>query len=103
MCFYQRLYEWVGLLEHHPKLFAAAERLEERHGSPGPGRTSLKVFTLQEEGPIGHIRSRAAEIFDTRRAQLLKTMRDARQAEYLGLADPADGLHLTSCGIYCGK
>ncbi len=34
LCFYQRLYEWVGLLEHHPSLFDRAELIETNYGSP---------------------------------------------------------------------
>lgn len=34
MCFYQRRYEWVGLLEHHPALFDEAQRIEHDYGSP---------------------------------------------------------------------
>lgn len=103
MCFYQRLYEWVGLLEHHPDLFAEAERLEEKYGGPSPGRRSLGQFTLRYDGPLKFVRQRAAEIFRDRLDEVIKTLTRMRHAQIRGDDGPADALNLTSCGLYCGK
>jgi hypothetical protein len=94
MCFYQRLYEWVGLLEHHPDLYAAAERLERTHGN-GPRRA--EPYTLRPDGPLSALRSRADEVFSARVQQV-------RRAVVAMRTDPdQDMLAQVSCGVYCGK
>ncbi|MGL6095353.1 MAG: phosphoadenosine phosphosulfate reductase family protein [Fimbriiglobus sp.] len=93
-CFYQRLYEWVGLLEFHPDLFERAEKLETDYGS-GDRRT--KIFTLRYDGPLKMVRNRAATIFKSRVdavRQLVIAGRHSPQEDYMGQ---------TSCGVYCGK
>lgn len=99
MCFYQRLYEWAGLLEHHPGLFARAEEVERRHGSrEGSGRLQMaKDFTLRQDGPLSDVRARVKPIFEDRVTKVHRAVVEMRH-------DPdADAMSQTSCGVYCGK
>jgi len=100
MCFYQRLYEWIGLLEHHPDLFDRAEKLEFDWGSTeSVNRLTLsKNFYWIQDTPLSHVRNRAEGIFSKRVQKLQKDLVDMRHNE--GLVDP---MNRTSCGIYCGK
>ncbi len=102
MCFYQRLYEWVGLLEHHPELFEKAERLEYDWGSvAGPNRSALQNnFYWRQGEPLLDVRARADSIFNKRVKAVWGAVTKGRQnAE----DEDLDLLQLTSCGIYCGK
>ncbi len=65
MCFYQRRYEWVGLLEHHPDLFEAAERLEVEVGESSNTRTHAYYF-IGDGFPLSRIRAEADRIFESR-------------------------------------
>lgn len=97
MCFYQRLYEWVGLLEHHPGLFEKAEQLEMDYGS-SPERD--RPFYWRQEGPLSLLRDRAGSIF----RKHVQKIRDAiLKMRHSIDHDEIDMLSLTSCGIYCGK
>lgn len=98
MCFYQRLYEWVGLLEHHPELFVQAERLEEDFGGANADRT--KAFCWRADGPLSRVRERSEEIFLKRAWAVHKA---AVQKRHRAPDDELDGLGLVSCGAYCGK
>lgn len=100
MCFYQRRYEWVGLLEHHPELFARAEAIEHDYGT-GDRRPCNDEFSWIQGLPLPELRRRADEIF----AHRVKRVR-------AGLADLAQGrlfeeehepIAAVSCGLYCGK
>lgn len=100
MCFYQRMYEWVGLLEHHPDLFESAERLEKKYGQAGRIATRLvmvKDFTLRADGPLANIRLLADQIFWKRVAKVHKLVVEMRHEPDGNL------LGTVSCGAYCGK
>lgn len=44
-CFFQRREEWIGLLEHHPDLFAKALQMEKQHGN---GYTWIEGESLEQ-------------------------------------------------------
>lgn len=107
MCFYQRLYEWVGLLEHHPKLFDRAEEIERVYGGK---RSEFRVerhedlqmtndFFFHPGKPLGHIREERHRIFDARVRDVLSQVIDGRKKPRTEL----DLLSATSCGAMCGK
>lgn len=95
-CFFQRLYEWVGLLEHHPRLFDRAEAIENKIIA---GNTEAeKQFTWVAGYPLSRIRAEADRIKRKRVAQVLRVLR-TRHVK----GDATDLLAVTSCGLFCGK
>lgn len=106
-CFYQRLYEWVGLLEHYPDLYAKSEELErtfgrrdsvfrlERHGAT----SAQKDFNFNPTYNLQHIRHEAGRIFDQRVKEVYEEVVGIRTKPKFEL----DLLSSTSCGAYCGK
>jgi hypothetical protein len=101
-CFFQRRYEWIGLLEHHPDLFDAAERMEETVGN-GENMRRDEHFSWIDGFPLRQLRVRAAEIFEKRVKAVCKLVRDKQQGDWY--ADSIDEMELaqTSCGLLCGK
>ena len=96
-CFYQRLYEWVGLLEHHPELFAAAEKMESTYGASFASRPD---FYIRGSGlPLSDIRIRAKSIFNARAKDVYLAVIEQRRNP----DDDVPQLNQTSCGIHCGK
>ena len=93
-CFFQRLYEWVGLLEHHPKLFDRAQEIEESVGND----EQEKPFTWNQGHSLSKIRKNADRILVKRAVQILRFIENRRTDQYL-----PDMLALTSCGLFCGK
>lgn len=100
MCFYQRLYEWVGLLEHHPNLFDAAEELETTYGKGGTELRPGADFHLLPDYPLRVVRMRKDEIY---KAHINKVKRAVIERRNSLMNDEVDLLQLTSCGNYCGK
>lgn len=108
-CHYQRLYEWVGLLEHHPDLFAHAEVIERECGAavsetrlahdPTNLRVGKKDFHFHMDWPLPVIRKSAERIFNDRVTAVYRDVLDAREKPRKEL----DLLTTTSCGAYCGK
>lgn len=107
-CFYQRLYEWVGLLEHYPDLFARAEELEFTFGSKDSvfrmekwagTMTAAKDFHFNPNYPLSHIRAEAPRLFESRVKDVYDEVVANRQKPLREL----DLLSSTSCGAYCGK
>ncbi|MBC7853479.1 MAG: hypothetical protein IAF94_08590, partial [Pirellulaceae bacterium] len=98
LCFYQRRYEWVGLLEHHPELFDRAEEIETHYGSPPP---RAELFFWIKGTPLREIRRRAPAIFSKRVTQVCKAIQ-ARLQGTLWTED-FDPMTVTSCGLLCGK
>lgn len=104
-CFYQALFEWVGLLEHHPTLFDKSEQMEYMYGDKSSEfhtaqsqRVNLTVFTLNPTMSLKEIRRRKDHIFAKRVEATRKAVVEAR-----GTAGPLDLLSFRSCGAYCGK
>jgi phosphoadenosine phosphosulfate reductase family protein len=101
-CFYQRRYEWIGLLEHYPALFDRAEKIEAEVGESD--NREHPYFWISEELPLSRMRERAEDIFQTRVDALCKLLRKRLQKELFDetLIDALD-MAGTSCGLYCGK
>jgi 3'-phosphoadenosine 5'-phosphosulfate sulfotransferase (PAPS reductase)/FAD synthetase len=92
-CFFQRQYEWVGLLEHHPDLFAKAEEMEREIG--GKGYTWIKGKSLADiRRDANHIRRKRARDVTN---QIL------RGAQSTFLEAEEISLEVVSCGLFCGK
>jgi hypothetical protein len=109
-CHYQRLYEWVGLLEHHPDLFDRAEEIERVYGGlksdyrmwqvpMGEAIRNVKDFTFNPGYSLSGIRKEADRIFKARVNQVYQEVVQNRQKPLIQL----DLLSNTSCGALCGK
>lgn len=95
-CFFQRMYEWAGLLEHHPDLFDEAERIERETGA---GRVKDE-FTWVQGFPLRLVRKHAEVIFKKRVQAVIKEIGDySRNRHRLSL----DVLDAAGCGLFCGK
>lgn len=100
-CFFQRRYEWVGLLWHHPDLFEEAEEIER---TPGPiNRRTDPLCWIAKDYPLSRIRENAEAIFRKRVEVVCRLIDGARQADLF--ADSIDEMDIagTSCGLLCGK
>lgn len=94
-CFFQAMYEWVGLLEHHPELFDKAERIEQ---SVVAGETERdENWHWRPDGSLDNIRRKKDRIFLKRVAFVLKAMRSRKLTLY------ESELAASSCGLFCGK
>lgn len=105
MCFYQALYEWAGLLEHHPDLFDKAEEIERIYGDKNSEfqlalsqRPKLTTFTLNPTMSLTEIRAKKDVIFRKRIEATRKAVVEARNT-----TGALDLLSFRSCGAYCGK
>lgn len=99
-CFYQRQYEWAGLLEHHPDLFDHAEAIETRYGT-GDRRPCHTEFSWMPGKPLAWVRKNAARLFADRVKQVCKIINSRLQGSLW--QDDFDPMTVTSCGLYCGK
>lgn len=102
MCFYQRRYEWVGLLEHYPKMFDRAQQIERKYGYAIENSTLEKDFYWIKDLSLATLRMNAEAIFQRRVNKVLSIIGKMHQGSLLPIID-YDPLELTSCGIYCGK
>lgn len=107
LCFYQRLYEWVGLLEHHPGLFQKAEVMEQTYGSTRSDTrlerhtgdpSAYEDYYFNANWPLRKIREYAEDIYRKRVSDVSKLIVEARHVD----DEDTIGM-LTSCGAYCGK
>lgn len=100
-CFFQRRYEWVGLLEHHPELFEEAESIERQPGEVN--NREKPICWIAEDYPLSRIRENAEVIFRKRVEVVCRLIDGARQADMF--ADSIDEMDIsgTSCGLLCGK
>jgi len=93
-CFNQRLYEWIGLLEHYPELFWRAEALEHL-GSEfcwnGKGKSLNDIAARKDEIKANLVKS----IIKTIEKSKFETSEDDKAF--------IDILAVTSCGLVCGK
>lgn len=98
-CFFQRLYEWIGLYEHHPELYWQSAEIEEEVGAEG--------FTWIKGKPLRELWKRADEILIKRAKQIVKILLSRMNICLPGFEDEEDDgldlLAITSCGLYCGK
>ncbi len=98
-CFFQRRYEWVGLLEHHPDLYGNAEAIELR----AAGDRREEAYTWIDGLPLPMLRERAAAIFEKRVLAVVKLIRAQEQPDLFASALDDMGIAQTSCGLLCGK
>lgn len=98
VCFFKRLYEWIGLLEFHPSVFDYACQLEKRYCH----RTEFGW--LRPGKRLTGLVPRADEIKEKRAKAIVKFLR-TKQQRWLFEDDDGvpDLLAVTSCGLYCGK
>lgn len=99
-CFFQRRYEWAGLLEHHPALFAKAEEIE---ASVAGDRRESAFRWIAEDYPLSRIRENAETIFQKRVEAVCKLIRAAQQTELFASGLDEMDIAGTSCGLLCGK
>lgn len=91
-CFNQQVWEWVGLLEHHPDLFEKAEIIENQVGAEG--------YTWRQDWSLKRIRSEAESIKARRAKRVInRIITTAFKIE----DGEEDQLGLVSCGLFCGK
>jgi hypothetical protein len=96
LCFYKRLYEWIGLWEFHPAVFEDGCLLEEKL-SHDPDFSWLSGCRLRDIPA-------KAEAAKTKRAnQIVRFLRTRQQMALFDDGDMSDDLNVTSCGLFCGK
>ena len=94
-CFYQRRYEWAGLLEHHPELFADAKLIE----SIGSGdEREEDFFWIGKDFPLTKIE----ENFEKYRNQKVREVVNMIYSKQIKTLDEIE-MAGTSCGLLCGK
>lgn len=97
-CFNQRLYEWIGLLEHYPDRFWSAEKMEHL-GSNG-------IYHWNRQLSLQEIYNKRASIKRKRVRKIVKLIRLLSQGVIIFDDNEegfADMLSNTSCGLFCGK
>lgn len=105
MCFYQRLYEFVGLLEHYPDLFWQDVVLEEEIGMADKRE---KAFTLKQNWSLRKIAEHAETIKRKRCIAICKAVLKRAKIELPLMDDETeddelDMLSVVPCGLFCGK
>jgi hypothetical protein len=93
-CFFQRRYEWIGLAEHHPRLFERACELEEEIGAKG--YTWIQGIRLKE-----YVKKRDTVM--EKRAKAITKFILENEPILVEADEPVDLLQITSCGLFCGK
>lgn len=97
-CFNQRLYELVGLLDHHPDLFDKAESFEYKGGD--------NPYYWKQNYPMAKIRDNADKIRKKRVYEICKAISPAMQGKLFDEPNDEifiDVLDVKSCGLFCGK
>lgn len=99
-CFYQRLYEFVGLLEYHPDLFWHTSEIEQEIGGAG--------FYFKQNWPLTRIAEKAESIKKKRCIAICKMVAKIAQIEISFDDEPMedeelDMLSVVPCGLFCGK
>lgn len=98
-CFYARLYERIGLYEHHPTNYEDSCQLEESLAHGDEFTWIGKGYRLRE------LPARAAEIKEKRARAIVKYLRTTQVRSLFDddeITRP-DDLVFTSCGLLCGK
>lgn len=98
LCFFKRLYEWIGLHEFHPSIFTYACQVEakyahrQEHGWLRPGQRLPGLLPR-------------AEAIKAARAKAITKFLRTKQRRWLFEDDDGipDLLAVTSCGLFCGK
>lgn len=95
-CPYQRQYEWIGLLEHHPELFSQACELERK-------LCHKEEFTWVRGYRLTALAERKDEIRERRAKQVAAYLQSRQQLALFDGDQINDELQVTSCGLLCGK
>ncbi len=98
-CFNQRVYEWAGLLVHHPELFWTSEEME-HNGST--------YYWQGANKPLTKIADDLEAIITKRVNAVVKKIQQILEKKSIDLSSDDDNkfidiLSVTSCGLYCGK
>lgn len=101
-CFYQRVYEWIGLLCYHPDLYWHAAEIEETVGIDTGKQQRVKMFTWRQNESLRDLAKRKEEIIEKRVKQICSLITAKAQVQLFPV-DEEDGLSMTSCGLFCGK
>lgn len=91
-CFYQRQYEWIGLLEHYPDLFYRAVEMEETIGA--------KDFTWNPSKSLRTMQEQQDTIVQKRANRIIKFLKSGMMEEEEGMSNL---INVVSCGLLCGK
>lgn len=91
-CFYQRQYEWIGLLEHYPDLFYRAIEMEETIGA--------KDFTWNPSKSLRTMQEQQDTIVQKRANRIIKFLKSGMMEEEEGMSNL---INVVSCGLLCGK
>lgn len=102
MCFYQRRYEWAGLLEFHPDLFERAEKIERGVGGENDDRSSA-FYWIGQGMPLSYIRERFDELVQKRVNSICGMLIAMLQTELFDETEDGMDAAATSCGLFCGK
>lgn len=99
-CFYQRRYEWIGLLEFHPELFQKAEEIENQFA----GDRRENAFFWIQDLPLSELKKKADYYFQKRAMDTAKMIHQKLQGDLFAhiIIDDLD-LAQKSCGLFCGK
>lgn len=102
-CFYQRRYEWAGLLDNYPDLFAKAEHLENTVGF-SENTKEHPYYWIGEDFPLSKIRQNFDYYVQSRVDALVKMLSKRLQRDLWtdALIDEME-LAQKSCGLFCGK
>jgi hypothetical protein len=104
LCYNQRVYEWIGLLDHHPDLYWHSAEIEETVGQDNGKKHRVKMFTWRQGESLRELVKRADEVREKRVRQICKTIvRKAQGNIFVDDGEELDELAVTSCGLYCGK
>lgn len=100
MCFYQRRYEWIGLMEFHPLLFNHAKQIEERFA----GDRRENAFYWIQDLPLSELEKRANYYFSKRAMDCASIISKKFQGDFFNhlIIDEME-LAQKSCGLFCGK
>jgi hypothetical protein len=93
MCFNQRQYEWVGLLEHYPDMFWNYESWE---------HNVSEYYLAGKDVSLKYISENKEAIFQKRVKRLVKFIQSKRQLKIEFVLND-DFFVNTNCGLMCGK
>ncbi len=95
-CFFQRQYEWLGLLEHYPELFWECESWE---------HNVSEYYFLGKNKPLTWLVENQDKVFNRKVDQTVKILAAMFQGDLPFTEDDEqiDILSVTSCGLLCGK
>ena len=91
-CFFQRQYEWIGLLDHYPELFTRAIEMEETIGG--------KDFTWNPSKSLRTMQAQQDMIVDKRAKKIAKWVNGLKENDEEGFSEL---INVVSCGLLCGK